>query len=259
MENPSHDNIFIGIVTHRREEFLIKLLESLKDFTGELVVYKDGNQYPYYNVPCGTNLIESATNNGVGFAKNEIIKLFKKSDKEHLFIIEDDVLIKDLSVFQYFIDFSETTGVKHTNWNNCTATIDTKRFEVQYDKDDYMTAVINRDCSGSFQYFHNDIIDRFYIDLKYRNAWEHIDVELQLCMKGLIPPFWAFITPKHCKDYLEMQDGGNSSTITKEENYQNELLEGLEYFNKKWGFSVMQIPRVSDEMVTQYLIDIGGY
>lgn len=254
------NNIFIGIVTHKREKFFHNLIHSISNIPwtdNTLMVYKDGSEFQYHDiiVPHGTIYLEAIENKGVGYTKSRIIEEFKISDKDHLFIIEDDVLVKDIGVFDYFIKFSECVGIKHINWNNCTPELKSPRFAVQYDAADEMTAIINRDCSGAFQYFHKDIINHFSIDLEYKNAWEHVDIELQLCIKGYNPPFWAFITPKHVDKYLAMQDPGNGSTITQEPQYKEFLYKGYEYFQKKWGFHVKQIPIVSDQMVIEYLVD----
>jgi hypothetical protein len=80
-------------------------------------------------------------------------------------------------------------------------------------------------------------------DEKFVNAWEHVDLEMQGCEKGFLPPFRTFICPADLGKCLKLIDN-NISTISGKDNYNQRVTEGFTYFTQKWGKSVNDIAPV---------------
>ena len=102
--------IFVGIVTCNREDFFKKCYESFKKCNGIdfVAVVNDGKSDVIVDEK--DIYIKNKVNMGVGKSKNtlfrEAFKLKKQGeDIQHIFIIEDDIIAKDLDVFLKYIAF----------------------------------------------------------------------------------------------------------------------------------------------------------
>jgi hypothetical protein len=236
--------MFIGIVTYNREDKFKEILQSIEKLDCKLLCVKDGslNSYQHHD-----NLIQLDTNNGVGKCKNILINKFLESNEEHLFILEDDAKIKNIEVFHKCIEFSEESGLLHFNWNsyrnNSFSNI------IQYKN--FLCHSYNN-TEANFSYFNRKFVEKIIFDENYKNAWEHLDIELQGHLQGFLPPFWYFVSPKFLDDDLECIDDG-ISTITNIGDYELNYNKGSEYFKNKYGMYVSQIPSKSKDEFIQSL------
>lgn len=236
--------MFIGIVTYNREEQFNRIFGFVEHLTNNLICIKDGPLHDYAYNP---DLLQLSDNLGVGRCKNIIIDKFLESDEDHLFILEDDVLVKDKELFDFCIRFSEESGLKHFNWNSYR----NKSFSyiLQYPN---FQAKSYTNTEASFSYFHRDFVKEVRFDDEFINAWEHIDMEFVGYQKGFLPPFWCFVSPEKLDEYLECIDEGKSTISGIGENKER-YDSGAEYFVKKHGRQVSQIPRSSVESVADSL------
>lgn len=225
--------IGVGVVTYSREDKFHRVIESIKnvDFVRAL---QDGGK-PKYHLEANYQFSQLTDNKGVGFCKNRLIESLLANDCEHIFILEDDCLVKDNKVWEYCISFSEESGLLHFNWNDyrhprfSTAIFDKHR------------AALCRNTEANFSYFHRDFLKEIRFDENYINAWEHIDIEIQGESYGFLPPFWTFVSPSDLSTYLE-DIGSDDSSITGKENYEHRVVAGHHYLESKWGKKITEIP-----------------
>lgn len=233
--------IGIGIVTFDREEKFNRVLNSIElSSVGRIVAVKDGGKPPYKSSSL-TNKIyeyyEMSDNIGVGRCKNFLIEKLLEKGCEDIFLLEDDCLIKDNGVWEYCLSFKNESGLLHFNWNDYRY----KRFTTAvFDKH---KAALCLNTEGNFSYFHKDFLKEIRFDENFKNAWEHIDIEIQGEVKGFLPPFKIFISPSELNEYLELIDDGES-TITGKDEYNKNVGEGYQHFIKKWGRDVNSWPIV---------------
>ena len=57
---------------------------------------------------------------GVGYCKNEAFKHLLSKKCEHIFIIEDDTVIKNIDVFKKYIDTAKAFNVGHLTYGGCS-------------------------------------------------------------------------------------------------------------------------------------------
>ena len=92
--------IGLGIITCNRQDFYEACLHHVNQCTiDELITINDGRPY----VDCSQSkgkYIEHETNKGVGVSKNEAIQYLLDQDCEHIFLIEDDINIKNPDGFK---------------------------------------------------------------------------------------------------------------------------------------------------------------
>ncbi len=103
-----NSKIGFGVITCNRLKFF-KLINSVPD-VDELVVVNDGDPYPEEIYPANSFVIQHNKNKGIARTKNDASKYLYEKDCEHIFICEDDIIIKDKNVCKYYIDAYEVSG-----------------------------------------------------------------------------------------------------------------------------------------------------
>lgn len=228
--------IGVGIVTYDREEQFQRIAKSISQ-VDHIVAIKDGGKDDYSFSP-SFEFIKQSENKSVGFCKNIAIDYLLDKNCEHIFLLEDDCLVKDNKVWEYCISFSKESGLLHFNWNDY-------RYErsktVMFQKH---KAAICFNTEANFSYFHRKFLEKIRFDTKFKNAWEHVDLEIQGERLGFLPPFRTFISPSDLKDYLEIIDN-DKSTISGTENHKQFVSEGYNYLRRKWNIELNKIAPVS--------------
>lgn len=191
------NKIGIGIITCNREEYFKKCVQSIPsgDF---VVVVNDGIPYNPDSYPSYVNIIvQHKKNKGVGKSKNEAIRIIMSNYCDHIFICEDDIVIKDKNVFGQYIKAKDITGIQHFNYGyhgplNKDASGKAKPIKViKYTNE--IAISFNRNLVGAFTYYSKEIIEKVgLLDTFYYNAFEHVDHTYKIIEAGAHPPFGWF-------------------------------------------------------------------
>ena len=241
--------IGIGITTWKRPEMFKKLLDKLKNlddrFVFSLVFDGDKTNWVQYNLssiyedfPKKYKTYQYWVNAGVARCKNKAINLLKDfKDVDYYFLLDDDIDILDLSVFDRYIEMSQFTGLQHLMFlgippNKVTTT-------VMYSETQGIT--INEHAQGAFMMFtkkHLDNIGDF--DEKFHNALEHVDMTYRSYTSQNLP-FWYFIDILGSEELLK--EISPESTITNKDKYHLNLQKSAIHWIEKYGKSVAETPR----------------
>lgn len=234
--------IFIGIVTCNRTNFFKKCYESIKkakniDF---IAVVNDGKDDVF--VENGDFLIKNKENLGVGKSKNLLFNKAKELNCEHIFIIEDDIIIKNINVFEEYIKARNVTGIQHfcfayhgpANKNGISGGKPYPRYIVDYGN---CKIAINRHSVGAFCYYSKEVLDKVgIIDDKFTNAFEHVDHSYRIAKAGYTTPYWNWADLANSVDFLdEIECSEKSSTIRPRKDWQKNIENAAVYFKKKHG------------------------
>lgn len=267
------DKIGVGIVTCNRPNFLMKLLDSIKYRNDlELVIVNDGNpvELPGYNY----YVLQNEQNLGVGKSKNRAMQHLLDKGCEYIFIIEDDCVIVDDTVFESYIKASELSGIQHFNFGPGTPfnrvqslnnydlhnrdqlsetaqpapliTIDYKHVKVD----------LYPHCAGVFSFFTKEILSQVGLhDDNFFNAWEHVDHTYRIIKAGAHPPFWWFADIHNSVMYINTQRDAikHSSTSSDKEEWFENIRIGREIYKKKHGFYPNMTPSCSEQDVINCL------
>lgn len=239
-----NERIGIGIVTKDRPEFLKKLLQSISGCNwAELIIINDGSPievdgFNYY-------IHNNEKNLGVAASKNKAMKHLLDMGCEHIFIIEDDMLIKNDGIFHAYINASKKSGIQHlmfgyhgpANKNNISHGKPCPRLVVDYG--DFSLA-FNQHCVGAFCYYSRKCLeDVGLIDEKFRNAFDHVSHSYELALKGYSTPYWWWADLANSLEYIEEQACSEESSSIKTpesiQQWQNNIISSMEYFKKKFG------------------------
>ena len=242
------EKIGIGLITCDRPDFFKKSFFSLFDIVQkkteiEYVVINDGkDKLPIYPI----NYIETDGYTGVAKAKNKALEYLIDNGCEHIFLMEDDVEIIDKNVFNFYINASKKSGIKHFNYGlhgnhnkthlgepNILRTIKYPNTDVSVD--------IYPNVLGAFSYYHIDTIkDVGLMDENFYNALEHVDHTYQIIKKGYHPPFRYFADVNGSRNFLkDIVPDHQQSKIRSEKDFQQTFKKGLDVFIQKNNFSVV--------------------
>lgn len=249
------DKIGVGIVTCNRPSFFVKCFSSIpKDL--ELVVVNDGADFEDINrlkLQRPFTYIHNKINLGVGKSKNRLFKELLSLGCNHIFLIEDDIVIKNKDVFNEYIRARNITGIQHFNFgyhgpankNGISGGPPVPRYVIDYGT---IKIAINANSVGAFCYYTKEALDKTgLIDEQYTNAFEHVDHDYRLFKTGFSTPYWNFADIANSCDYLEeIECSEHSSAIRPRSDWRENIQRGAELFYKKHGYSPAWQNRVPD-------------
>lgn len=233
--------IGVGIITCDRSDYLKKLIKSLDGIsTNNLVIINDGEKqldsgkiFVLNNIP---------PKRGVGKAKNQALKLLK--DNDYIFLLEDDIIIKDKTVFEKYIEASRVSGIQHFNF--AFHGIDnykpdgTPAISLKLDYSPEVSICLYPNVYGAFSMYTKKCIEKAgLMDEFYYNAMEHVDHTAAIIKLGMHPPFRWFADIADSNKYIEEIDRAHSgSEIRRDQKWIENFHKAADHFEKKFGFDV---------------------
>ena len=234
--------IFVGIVTCDRKSFFEKCYESIKKYKNVDIVgiVNDGKEQ--VNVDKGDFYVKNNINQGVGKCKNILFKKALESGAEHIFIVEDDMIVKNKDVFSEYINARNVTGIQHfcfgyhgpANKNGISGGKPCPRYIIDYGN---CKIAINQHSVGAFCYYSKEVLDKVgLIDEKFTNAFEHVDHSYRIAKEGYTTPYWNWADIANSVDFLdEIECSEKSSTIRPRKDWQSNIEKAAFYFKEKHG------------------------
>lgn len=226
--------IGVGIITFNRPEYYKKVYNSIpKNKIDFLVVVNDGENV-YVDPKDANTVIYNKKQLGVSVSKNKALKELIDLGCEHLFLIEDDILIKNSNVFEEYIKAANSTGIHHLCYEKIAG--NEKTLKYVHEQPDGVKIGFYHNPQGAFMYINANLIKKLgYFDENYINAFEHIDFAYNLVQKKTAPPFWYFPDLYNSDEYLtDIEGSSENSSITNKEKYQENWQISAEHFKKKW-------------------------
>jgi hypothetical protein len=254
------EKIGVGITTYNAEDYFEKLYGSLPlNRIQELVVVNGGEIYRDFNQKYKkANLIQHTNNYYPSVCRNDCVNFLLNRDCEHLFIIEDDMILKSADIFDRYIQASKESGIKYfsfasTSWDSGTPNNRTPRLVVEY-KNNVSVSFFKNMCN-EFTYHHKTCYEKTGLyDTNYRDPWD-IDLTYRESQQDYAAPFWWFADITGSDNFImnnpdaksrlqgDRPDGSREERIQKEWNY---------FYNKHKLF-VNQIPDSTKEQVIEKL------
>jgi len=268
--NYTKDDIGIGMVTYKAEDRIKESGSKIPGWVKHFVIVNDGTPYDESSYPEHAHVIQHEENKSVGQAKTTAINYLLEQDCDHIFIIEDDILIQDEAVFDKYIQTSLNTGVKHLNFalhgpankkgakgfenlderaQQENLTEPNPRQVIKYPNGFNIAMYPN--SVGAFSYYQREVLDDLGgFDEVYKNAWEHVDHTMQAFKKGYTTPYWWFADIDESWKYLNDIDNSiENSTIGHTPEWQENYRKGYLHFKKKHGFGPTEVPDTKPEHI----------
>lgn len=274
-----NDKIGIGVITCNRHQYFARCIGSLfnPSYYSELVVVNDGKPHEDFEklekLNLATKYIQNEKNLGIGKSKNKAIKYLMDAGCEHIFILEDDIIVNDMIVFKKYIEAAKESGILHFNYG--LGTPFNRKQSIQFDLHnrheldnqgepnpriivEYNNVKISfyPHICGMFSYYNRKVIESIgYIDEQFYNAWEHVDHTYQAILKGFHPPFWWFADIYNSDEYISAQKDAikNSVTAKNTEEWMENVQRNAEKYRIKNGTYPAQTPQTSQQAVIESL------
>jgi len=264
------ERIGCGIVTCNRSNLVEKCHNSIKscEVIDDIIIINDGNDRLDINLsldifPVDTLLRDHSNNMGVGKSKNEALQYLLDQNCDHIFLIEDDIYIKDPTVFEKYIQASKVSGIQHFNFSQhgmMNKTFDSLKTPNPRLIIDYKSSQIALypHCVGAFSYYSRKCLeDVGLLDERYYNACEHVDHTYEIIKKGYHPPFWYFADIDKSWEYLGDEEWSlANSTISSNPNHKQMMNDADKIFVEKHGRLPVQIVLTSEDDVVKSLKEI---
>lgn len=283
--------IGLGLITCNAPEKFKQSVSTIPNWLDEFVVVNDGAPYDGSLYPEKAAVVQHSENCGVAVTKNDAIRYLLDKDCDHIFIMEDDVLIWDEKVFEAYISASLATGILHfnyglqgpynrvqgTHWSrfakkvlrkaglgsrsNDRASLDERsspkpRYVHSYG--DGIKIAFYRHCVGAFSYYRKEALFQVgLMDENFYNAWEHVDHTYQLAKGMYTSPFWWFADLENSDSYLKnIPNCMAQSTIARTPSWQANVESGEKYFVSKEGIRFRDIENVPKDELLRVLGEI---
>jgi len=270
----SRDSIGVGMVTYKAPDRIKQSAATIPTWVKNFVIVNDGTPYDLSVYPEHAFIIQHQTNLSVGQAKTSAINWLLEKGCEHIFIIEDDILLQSEEVFDAYIKASVVSGIKHLNYalQGPANKKGSKGFETLEDRalqehlsepnprqvlkySDNVEIALYPNCVGAFSYYQREVLEKIGgFDSFYKNAWEHVDHTMESFRKGFTSPYWWFADINQSWKYIKDIEGCiENSTIGHTDAWKENFNKGWLHFKKKYGFGPTEVPDTKTEGVTQSL------
>lgn len=196
--------IGIGVITAEREDLFTNCCNSLPDADYTVVIH---NGTPYiYEFPQHIDFKTYNEVQCVAINKNRALRAMIQNGCEHLFLIEDDIVISNRDICKQYINAASQSGIWHLNY--CVSElINTMEYSD--------TALVNffSELNSKFSYYHRNIIKHVgYFDERFRSGLSGPEHTYTVAKKRLCPPYGAFASVE-CGDSIQDQDYDKERSI----------------------------------------------
>jgi len=251
--------IGLGIITCDRPAGLQKALTSLPwERVDCVVVVNDGapvSSEILREAGRGrAELLQNKSNLGVGKSKNRALRHLLQAGMDHLFLMEDDIFIKDGRVFEQYVEAARITGIQHLNFSQHGP-----NNKDPQGKADPVTTVdygalqiaLHRHCVGAFSYYSRGCLEAVgLMDEDFYNAGEHLEHTYQIIRAEFHPPFWFFADVDRSEELLGDEPWAVTQSLIASRADQAELVRRSDaLFQAKYGHQVGEIPVAGKEVL----------
>lgn len=260
--------IGVGIITCNRPQMLANLLDSVPfERIQELVVINDGDEIDdvISDTSYAANIqVFNTGKQGVGKAKNVALRYLLEQNCDYIFLIEDDMRIKNADIFNEYINASKVTGIQHflfgyhgpANKNGVSGGVPCPRCIIDYG--DNVKIALNQHCVGAFCMYTKKSLDEVgLLDETFHNVWEHVEHSLRLCKQSFAPGYWWWPDIHNSIEYIKEQAcSEQSSSIRNNPDWMKNIREGMAYFKSKHQYSPVEVPDATPDEIKHKLKEI---
>lgn len=256
----NNEKIGLVVTTYNTESWFKKLYETIPFHKlDECVIINGGNLYTdVYKKH--TAWIQHNINVGAVQSRIDGIHYLLGRKCEHIFIIEDDMLLKNENVFQRYIEASKATGLKYLCFcSNAMGSgepgMRTPARTVDYKKDKIS---FYREMNNEFTYHHASVFkDIGVYDTNFKHLWDVEFVYRVLISEKYGCGFRYFPDVFDSDEYVaNLPESINNSRTNVNNKRNQELPPYFQMFQQKHGFHIPHIPIWPEQQFLQKLKEL---
>jgi hypothetical protein len=154
-------------------------------------------------------------------SKNKALKEGLISNKDYIFLVEDNCIVLDDSIYKKFVDVSQKTGIEVLTW----AEGGTNR-KLPFDEDPYINYYT--DFPTAFVMYTRNAIEKVGLldENMPPNTWQELEHSKRIGDQDMSTPFGMFASPKNITE-LKLTSSKNEFTNLKQ------MEEALKYWENK--------------------------
>jgi len=241
--------IGLTLLTYNRLSYLRQSIEALNkaNWGGAnfKLVVDDGSTEEGYEeylktLPSlGINVYTKDKNLGIANSKNAGLRTMINNKCEHLFLMEDDIIMKSKNTCLHYINYANDHTIFHMNFGLHGPLNKGKGYNFE-------NVWVYPDCVGAFSYYTKEVIETVgYMDENFMNAWEHVEQTMRIAEANYTTPFWRFADhPISGKMLEEIPDSIDNSSIRIRDDWASNIEKGKQYFLKKYGRGFPPRPKI---------------
>lgn len=256
------NKIGVVVTTFNSENYFETLFNSLPDDRyGPLVVVNGGEPYTklYKRMHGEVHWIQHETNFGPARSRNDGLKKLYDLGCDHMFCIEDDIIIKSEDIFDAYINASKITGLQYFCWVSYpweagSTGNRTPRFKVQYS--DKLTINLYKNSCNEVTYRTRNLYEKIGIENNHydENFKYMFDVDnyyrITQLPEGHV--FWNSPDLSNGDDFI-MNNPDAISRLDYDGKRIQRLGSDMEYFENKHGLHVSKIKDATTQEVINKL------
>lgn len=230
----------LGIVTYQRPDYFKQCVNHILNYAIDTVdvcfAYNDGSkigskEYREFHKTLDKRIKYryNPNNMGVAHAKNYLLNRMMEAGCDYMFIIEDDILIKDSKAITEYVRMSRESGIEHFLFaHHGTANVD--KLYKSINGVDLYTA-----CIGAYCMYTRRVIKTVGLfDENFINAMEHVEHSFRIAKVGLTTPYPLYPDLTGSKEYLEEIPGSiDQSSIRVRKDWMPNIVNALRYWRDK--------------------------
>ena len=257
METYIPNKIGVGITTYETPHYLDALYDSIPhDKIDELVIVNGGS--PYERHYDKADMIQHCSNHYPSVCRNDAAHYLKRRGCEHIFLIEDDMVIKDETIFDQYILAANTTNLCYlcfasTSWHSGEPGNRTPAAVIEYNED--VSIALYPNMCNEFTYHHYDTFQPYDEEFRYIFDIDSAYRYSQLNMRAGAPFWWFADLPN--SDDLIMNNPETESRINaggaRDDNLKPEWIR----FAEKHGKPLNDIEKFDIDKVKTHLKKIA--
>lgn len=240
-----------AILTYNSEQYFQALYNSIdQSKIDELVIVNGGD--PYTGEYIG-HWIQHTENRFPSVCRNDAVEHLMRMGCEHIFLIEDDMILKDPNIFQKYIDAAQHTGLKYLQFvstSDGSGTPGNRNPRKIIDFPNHQKIHCYQNMCNEFTYHHASVFELMGVRPYDENMRDAFDVELTYreSLEGHTTPFWYFADIPNSDDYIENNPNA-VSRLQANGARERSIAQVYEYFRQKHGLHIGQIPDTSEEQL----------
>lgn len=247
MEKQPTEKIGVGITTYNSENYFETLYNSLPlDKIDELVVVNGGKEY---NKKYNTDWIQHKKNRFPSICRNDCVTFLLNKGCEHIFLIEDDMIIKNNDIFDFYIKASKVSKLKYFSFVSMSSNSGhpnqrTPKLTIGYSPEIAISFYEN--MCNEFTYHHKTcFLQTGLYDSKMRDLFDADHVYRETLYNKNVAPFWWFADLANSDEYIMNNSDAVSrlQDTNRPDGSRNDFIQDtLKYFENKHGLPINSIP-----------------